>query len=70
MDLMDPGGASGYRPGRSKGPAPQKIGFIYMLKGDGGTSNTDPYGRPRTTIGSKRGRHVARNSLHLMLPVQ
>jgi hypothetical protein len=33
---------------KSKGPAPQKIGFIYMLKGDGGTSNTDPYATGKT----------------------
>ena len=28
---------------QSKGPAPQKLGFIYMLNGDNGASNTDPY---------------------------
>jgi hypothetical protein len=27
----------------SKGPAPQKLGFVYMLRGDNGASNTDPY---------------------------
>jgi hypothetical protein len=27
----------------SKGPTPQKLGFIYMLRGDNGASNTDPY---------------------------
>jgi hypothetical protein len=27
----------------SHGPAPEKIGFIYMLAGDTGASNTDPY---------------------------
>ena len=26
-----------------KGAAPQKLGFIYMLRGDSGASNTDPY---------------------------
>jgi len=28
---------------QSRGPAPRKLGFIYMLKGDNGGSNTDPY---------------------------
>jgi hypothetical protein len=32
----------------SKGEAPQKLGFIYMLKGDTGVSNTDPYGLTET----------------------
>ncbi len=32
----------------SKGPAPQKLGFIYMLKGDNGRSNTDPYATKET----------------------
>ena len=27
----------------TKGPTPQKLGFIYMLRGDNGASNTDPY---------------------------
>jgi hypothetical protein len=49
---MDPGGApmcadeGGMEWGKaymSKGPAPQKLGFIYMLRGDNGASNTDPY---------------------------
>lgn len=49
---MDPGGApmcadanamEWLQAYKSKGPAPQKLGFIYMLRGDSGTSNTDPY---------------------------
>ena len=49
---MDPGGApmcadkaamEWVEAWRSKGPEPQKLGFIYMLKGDDGASNTDPY---------------------------
>ena len=32
---------------KSKGPAPQKLGFIYMLNGDNGTSNTDPFANRR-----------------------
>jgi hypothetical protein len=59
---MDPGGApmcadkaamEWIQAWQEKGPAPQKIGFIYMLKGDGGTSNTDRYGtRDTADIGA------------------
>jgi hypothetical protein len=28
---------------QAKAPPPQKLGFIYMLRGDNGASNTDPY---------------------------
>jgi hypothetical protein len=49
---MDPGGApmcadkaamEWAQAWQDKGPAPQKLGFIYMLRGDNGASNTDPY---------------------------
>jgi hypothetical protein len=49
---MDPGGSpmcadeAGLEWGKAwqaKGPPPQKLGFIYMLRGDNGVSNTDPY---------------------------
>jgi hypothetical protein len=45
---------------QSKGPAPQNLGFIYMLKGDGGVSNTDPYATEETTDNNwvKTGPHV------------
>jgi hypothetical protein len=33
---------------KSKGPAPQRLGFIYMLNGDNGTSNTDPFATEET----------------------
>jgi hypothetical protein len=33
----------------TKGPAPQKLGFIYMLKGDAGASNTDPFANGKTS---------------------
>ena len=48
---MDPGGAPMCADANamewlhalvSKGPAPQKLGFIYMLRGDNGASNTEP----------------------------
>jgi hypothetical protein len=43
-----------------KAPAPQKLGFIYMLKGDHGTSNTDPYAEKETPDNNwvKTGPHV------------
>jgi hypothetical protein len=68
---MDPGGApmcadkAGLEWGQAymeKGPAPQKLGFIYMLKGDTGTgiSNTDPYAAEATPDNNwvKTGPHV------------
>lgn len=54
---MDPGGApmcadaGGLEWGQafmSKGEAPQKLGFIYMLKGDSGASNTNPHDMAET----------------------
>jgi hypothetical protein len=45
---------------KAKGPAPQKLGFIYMLKGDNGTSNTDPFATEQTPNNNwiKTGPHV------------
>jgi hypothetical protein len=45
---------------QDKGPAPQKRGFIYMLRGDNGTSNTDPYATKQTPDNNwvKTGSHV------------
>ena len=49
---MDPGGAPMCADANAmewlqalmtKGPAPQKLGFVYMLNGDTGASNTDPW---------------------------
>jgi hypothetical protein len=44
----------------AKGPAPQKLGFIYMLRGDNGASNTDPYATGPTSDNNwiKTGPHV------------
>src|SRR6478609_5851886 len=44
----------------SKGLAPQKLGFIYMLRGDNGASNTDPYAKGKTADNHwvKTGSHV------------
>jgi hypothetical protein len=45
---------------QKKGPAPQKLGFIYMLRGDNGASNTDPYATKKTPDNNwiKTGSHV------------
>jgi hypothetical protein len=45
---------------QSKGPAPQKLGFIYMLNGDNGASNTDPYATKEAPDNNwiKTGSHV------------
>ena len=66
---MDPGGApmcadkaamEWVEAWQEKGPVPQKTGFIYMLKGDAGTSNTDPYAKEATADNNwvKTGPHV------------
>jgi hypothetical protein len=44
----DAGGVEWIKAYMAKGDAPQKLGFIYMLKGDAGVSNTDPYGMTET----------------------
>ena len=31
-----------------KGTPPKELGFVYMLKGDPGVSNTDPYAKEKT----------------------
>ena len=45
---------------KSKGPAPQKLGFIYMLNGDNGASNTDPFATEENRDNNwiKTGSHV------------
>jgi hypothetical protein len=66
---MDPGGApmcadkaamEWAQAWQTKGPAPQKLGFIYMLNGDNGASNTDPYATQETPDNNwiKTGSHV------------
>ncbi len=66
---MDPGGApmcadeagmEWAKAWKSKGPAPQKLGFIYMLSGDNGTSNIDPFATEETPDNNwiKSGPHV------------
>ena len=66
---MDPGDApmcadeAGMEWGKAwqaKAPPPQKLGFIYMLRGDNGTSNTDPFATEETPDNNwiKTGPHV------------
>jgi hypothetical protein len=66
---MDPGGApmcadqsamKWVQAWQKKEPTPNKTGFIYMLKGDRGTSNTDPYAKEETVDNNwvKTGPHV------------
>jgi hypothetical protein len=66
---MDPGGSpmcadqaamEWAKAWQSKEPATQKLGFIYMLSGDNGASNTDPYALKETPDNNwiKTGAHV------------
>jgi hypothetical protein len=66
---MDPGGApmcadkaamEWAAAWQSHGPAPQKLGFMYMLNGDTGASNTDPYAKGETADNNwvRTGAHV------------
>ncbi len=66
---MDPGGApmcadqaamEWAQAWQSHGPASQKIGFIYMLNGDTGASNTNPYAKEQTADNNwvRTGAHV------------
>jgi hypothetical protein len=44
-----------------KEPPANKVGFMYMLRGDGGASNTDPYAtkeEPDKALGGKRSKSV------------
>ena len=68
---MDPGGApmcadaGGMEWGQAymtKGAAPQKLGFIYMLRGDNGASNTDPY-----ATGEKPDNNWVQTGSHVMI---
>ena len=45
---MDPNAMEWAHAWQTHGPEPQKTGFIYMLSGDTGASNTDPYATQKT----------------------
>jgi hypothetical protein len=53
-------GAGKHRDRDRDRPAPQKLGFIYMLAGDTGASNTDPYATKETPDNNwiQTGSHV------------
>ena len=46
----------------SHGPAPEKTGFMYMLAGDTGASNTDPYATK-----AEPGNHWVKTGPHVMI---
>ncbi|MCP8937516.1 hypothetical protein NK718_03225 [Alsobacter sp. SYSU M60028] len=56
----DQGGMEWGQAYMSHGAAPQKLGFIYMLRGDNGASNTDPFATGPTKDNNwvKTGAHV------------
>jgi hypothetical protein len=45
---MDPNAMEWAHAWQTHGPAPEKTGFIYMLEGDVGASNTDPWAKGKT----------------------
>ena len=45
---LDPNAMEWAKARQSHGPAPTSTGFIYMLAGDTGASNTDPYATAKT----------------------
>jgi hypothetical protein len=45
---MDPNAMEWAHAWQSHGPATSKTGFMYMLRGDNGASNTDPYATQKT----------------------
>ncbi|PJN93329.1 hypothetical protein CNY89_21680 [Amaricoccus sp. HAR-UPW-R2A-40] len=47
-DVRDAGGLEWMHALMSKGETPHKLGFIYMLLGDGGASNIDPFAAEET----------------------
>ena len=59
---MDPDAMEWAKAWQSHGPAPDKTGFIYMLAGDTGASNTDPY-----ATGQKPDNHWVQTGSHVMV---
>jgi hypothetical protein len=47
---------------QSHGAAPERSGFIYMLNGDNGASNTDPW-----ATGPESGNHWVKTGSHVMI---
>lgn len=59
---MDPNAMEWAHAWQSHGTAPDKTGFIYMLAGDTGASNTDPYATAKTA-----GNHWVETGTHVMV---
>src|SRR4051794_10515671 len=59
---MDPNAMEWAHAWQSHGPATDKTGFIYMLAGDTGASNTDPYATEK-----KADNHWIQTGSHVMM---
>ena len=59
---MDPNAMEWAHAWQSHGPATDKTGFIYMLAGDTGASNTDPYATAKTA-----DNHWIQTGSHVMI---
>jgi hypothetical protein len=59
---MDPNAMEWAHAWMSHGPAPEKTGFMYMLAGDTGASNTDPYATEK-----KADNHWIETGSHVMI---
>ncbi len=59
---LDPGAMDWAHAWQTHGPAPEKTGFIYMLAGDTGASNTDPYAKEKTA-----DNHWIQTGSHVMI---
>ncbi len=59
---MDPNAMEWAHAWQTHGPAPTSTGFIYMLAGDTGASNTDPYAKGKTA-----DNHWVETGSHVMI---
>jgi hypothetical protein len=59
---LDPNAMEWAHAWQTHGPAPTSTGFIYMLAGDTGASNTDPYEKGKTT-----DNHWVETGSHVMI---
>jgi hypothetical protein len=59
---MDPNAMEWAHAWQSHGPATSKTGFMYMLRGDNGASNTDPYATRQTA-----DNHWVQTGPHVMI---
>jgi hypothetical protein len=59
---LDPNAMDWAHAWQTQGPAPTSTGFIYMLAGDAGASNTDPYGKGKTA-----DNHWVETGSHVMI---